>query len=96
MRRSNTQNLGQLLKDFVREQRIDGKMKELEVVEYCQEMLGQTMGRYLRQISVREGVLYLDLESSVVRSELMMLREELRTRLNEKAGEEVIRKVVLR
>ncbi len=96
MRRSNTQNLGQLLKDFVRDQRIDGKMKELEVVGHCQEMLGQTMGRYLRHISVKDGVLYLDLESSVVRSELMMLREELRARLNEKMGEEVIRKVILR
>lgn len=96
MRRSNTQNLGQLLKDFVKDQRIDGKMKEIEVVEYCQEILGQTMGRYLRHISVREGVMYLDLESSVVRSELMMLREELRTRLNEKVGSEVVRKIVLR
>jgi hypothetical protein len=40
--------------------------------------------------------LYVHLNSSVVRNELLMLREALREKLNKKAGSEVIKDIVLR
>jgi len=40
--------------------------------------------------------LHVHLNSSVVRNELLMLREVLREKLNSKAGSEVIRDIVLR
>jgi hypothetical protein len=39
---------------------------------------------------------YVHLSSSVARNELMMLREALREKLNEKSGKELIREIVLR
>lgn len=96
MRRSNTQHLSSLLKDFIQESNYRDKLREVEIIQHCHELLGKTMGRYVSQISVHNGVLYLEVTSSVVKSELMMLREEIRIRLNEKAQSEVILKVVLR
>lgn len=96
MRRSNTQHLSSLLKDFIQESNCRDKLKEVEVIQHCHELLGKTMGRYVRKISVNNGVLYLEVSSSVVKSELMMLREEIRTRLNEKAESEVIHKIILK
>jgi len=40
--------------------------------------------------------LYVHLNSSVVRNELLMLREALKEQLNKKAGSEVIKDIVLR
>jgi hypothetical protein len=96
MRRSNTQPLSHLMKEYIQENNIDSKFKEVEVIQYCQELLGKAMGKYLMAISLKEKVLYLRISSPVVKSELLMLREEIRTRLNDKAGEEVVVKIVFR
>jgi len=96
MRRSNTQHLSSLLKDFVQESRCRDKLREVEIIQHCQELLGKTMGRYVKKITVYNGVLFLEVTSSVVKSELMMLREEIRARLNEKAESEMIQKVILK
>jgi hypothetical protein len=45
---------------------------------------------------IKEMILYVHLNSSVVRNELLMLRETLREKLNQKAGSEVIKDIVLR
>ena len=96
MRRSNTQHLSSLLKDIIQESNCRDKLREVEIIQHCHELLGKTMGRYVRKISMHNGVLFLEVTSSVVKSELMMLREEIRTRLNEKAESDVIQKVVLK
>ena len=96
MRRSQTQHLGQLLKEFAIQQKIDGKLKEVDVIRYCQEIMGKTMGRYIRKLSVNNGELTIDVTSALVKSELIMLREELRTRLNERVGEEVVKRIIIK
>jgi hypothetical protein len=40
--------------------------------------------------------LYVHLNSSVARNELLMLKEALKEKLNERAGKEVIKDIVLR
>jgi len=48
-----------------------------------------------KKIYIRDGILHIYLTSPVVRNELMMLRESLRSQLNSKAGEEVVREIVI-
>ncbi|MCX6333768.1 MAG: DciA family protein [Bacteroidia bacterium] len=45
---------------------------------------------------MKDKVLYVHLSSSVVRNELLMLRQALKEKLNEKAGIEVIKDIVLK
>jgi predicted nucleic acid-binding Zn ribbon protein len=96
MRRSQTQHLGQLLKELARQQNFDGKLKEVDVINYCHEIMGKTMGRYIRKLSVHQGELTIDVTSALVKSELIMLREELRNRLNERIGEEVVTRIIIK
>lgn len=96
MRRSQTQSLGSLLKDFVRDQNMETKLKEIETVNHCQEILGKAMGRYVKRIYLRNGELTIEITSSLVKSELVMLREELRGQLNEKAGQPIVSRIVLK
>lgn len=96
MKRSQTQHLGELLRKLARAQNFDHKLKEVDAVQYCQEILGKTLSRYVQHISVHNGDLYIETSSSMVRAELTMLREELRNRLNERMGRNMINKVIIR
>ncbi len=96
MKRSNTRSIGDLLSDFVAENNFGDRLKEAEVVEYWIELVETGIGHYTKKTSISKGVLYAEITSSVVRSELMMIREELRQRINKKAGAEIVRRIVLR
>jgi hypothetical protein len=96
MRRSQTQHLGNLLKDYAREKNFTNKLREVDVIQHCHEIMGKAMGRYVTDISMKNGELIIEVNSSIVRSELTMLREELRERINEQVGQHAVTRIVLK
>ena len=96
MRRSNTQSLGEILKEYIRESRMERKLKEVDVVQGWEDLLGKTIAHYTRNIYIRNKVLYVDISSSVVKNELFMMREEIKRKINEKGGEELIKRIVFK
>ncbi len=96
MRKSNTQSLSQVLREYISEMRMDRKLKEVNVVQSWEEVLGKTISRYTRNVYFSKGILFVEINSAVVKNELVMMREEIRKRLNEQAGEEIITKIVFK
>ncbi|HUX97767.1 MAG TPA: DUF721 domain-containing protein [Bacteroidales bacterium] len=96
MRRSKTISLAEAIKDYITEMNLGDKLSETAVVNSWEETVGKAISSRTSKIYVKDHVLYVHLTSSVVRNELMMLRESLREKLNEKAGKEVIRDIILR
>ncbi len=96
MRRSNTQSLSEVLKEYIEQNRMDRKLKEVDVVEGWENLLGKTIAHYTRNIYIRNRILYVEISSSVVKNELFMMREEICRRINENAGDEVVAKIVFK
>ncbi len=96
MKRSNTLHVSQALKEFIRETRIDGKLKEVDIINHWETLLGRTISRYTCKIYISNHVLYVEISSPVVKSELVMMREEIREKLNRQVGEEIVRQIVFR
>ena len=96
MRRSNTQTLSAVLKEYISEMRMETKLKEVEMVQSWEELLGKTVARYTRNIYISRKVLYVELTSSVVKNELFMMRAEIREKINSQAGETIVNKIVFK
>jgi predicted nucleic acid-binding Zn ribbon protein len=96
MRRSKTISLAEAIQDYIREMKLEGKLNEVSLINSWEETVGKAISSKTSRIYIKDQVLYIHLSSSVVRNELLMLRESLKTRLNEKAGSEVIKDIVLK
>jgi predicted nucleic acid-binding Zn ribbon protein len=96
MRRSKTISLAEAVNDYIREMNLGGKLSEVTVINSWEEIVGKAISSRTTKIFIRDHILYVHLNSSVVRNELLMLREALKEQLNKKAGSEVIRDIVLR
>ncbi len=96
MRRSKTISLADAIKDYITEMNLGEKLAETSVLNSWEEIVGKAISSRTSKIYVKDHVLHVHLTSSVVRNELMMLRESLRNKLNEKAGKEVIKDIILR
>ena len=96
MRRSKTISLADAIKDYITEMNLGEKLAETSVINSWEEIVGKAISSRTSKIYVKDHVLHVHLTSSVVRNELMMLRESLRNKLNERAGKEVIKDIILR
>ena len=96
MRRSKTISIGEAMEDYIKEMNIGGKLSEVTIINSWEEIVGKAISSRTTKIFIKDHTLYVHLNSSVVRNELLMLREALKERLNKKAGSEVIKDIVLR
>ena len=96
MRKSNTQKLGDVIADCLREMRIEQKLKEVHVVSQWESMMGKTVAVRTDRIYIRNRTLYIHVTSSVLKTELLMMRQEIINKLNENAGEKVVEEIVIR
>lgn len=96
MRKSNTQSLSSVLKSYVRENNLERKLNELELIKSWETVMGKTVMRYTGKLSIQNSTLFVETTSPVVRNELLMMKEEIRVRLNEVVGEELIKQIIFR
>ena len=96
MRRSKTISLAEAMKDYIREMNLEGKLLEVNLINSWEEVVGKAISSRTGKVYIKDHILYVHLNSSVARNELLMFKEVLKEKLNERAGKEVIKDIVLR
>lgn len=97
MRKRNTESIGEVLKEFFEEnQFLKAKIAESRILSGWGQVLGTTVASYTTNIYFRNGILYVQLSSSVLRSELMLSKEKLISTLNEHAKTDIIKNIIFR
>lgn len=96
MRRSNTQKLSDVLKDYILENKLEKKLSEVDLIASWETVVGKTIAKYTESLKIVNGTLFIRTSSAALRSELVMMKEQLRLRLNEQAGTDIIHDIVFR
>jgi predicted nucleic acid-binding Zn ribbon protein len=96
MRKSTTQPINQVIRELLRELNIERKLKEVGIVSGWESMMGRMVASRTSQIYIRNRILYIHVTSSVLKNELLMMRQDIINRVNEQAGEKIIDQIVIR
>ena len=96
MKRNNTLSLAEAIREYLKESRLDKTLKERELVQSWETLLGRSVARATTKIYLHEGTLHVHLNSSVVKNELFMLQDEILKKLNDAAGEQLVNRIELR
>ncbi|HOI27323.1 MAG TPA: DUF721 domain-containing protein [Paludibacteraceae bacterium] len=94
MQRQNIQSLGAILKQVLKEQHLDTKLYEMQLIDAWYKTLGSTVKKYTTNIYVNDKKLFVKLNSSVLKNDLMMSRSALVSALNNKIGVTVINEII--
>ena len=92
-RTSNEAPLKEVIDRWLKAYRLDGKMKELDVIKAWPEMMGTAIAHRTKEITIKNKTLYLKMDSSVLRDELAHGKQVIIQRVNETAGCEIINDV---
>lgn len=95
MERKDVQSIGSVIKEYLKESRIERKLAEVEVVNAWPEVIGKIVARATKNIYFKDGTLFVSLKSSIVRNELFIIRHDIINALNKHVGVEVVKEIVL-
>ncbi len=96
MRRSKTISLAEAMQDYIKEMKLGDKLREVGIIDSWENTVGKAISSRTTRVYIKDGILYVHLKSSIVRNELLMIREALREKLNERAGAEVVKDIVFK
>lgn len=96
MYKKNEMTLGEAIRAYLKAMGLDKKLKEKALINSWEEVLGKGVSNATSSMYIKNQVLFVQLNSSVVRHQLQMMKSGIVDALNKKAGEILIRDIVFR
>ncbi|RDC57373.1 DUF721 domain-containing protein [Pedobacter chinensis] len=94
MRKPNDLTMKDAVSKMLDVYRLRRKFDETSVLAMWPEIMGTAIANRTTQIYIRDKKLFIRIESSVIKNELVMVRQGIIQKLNEHAGSEVITEMV--
>jgi len=96
MRKSNQQSIGIVIKKLLKNQKLEGRLKELDVLELSKELLGENLMKYINDLSIKNGKLIIKVRSAAVRNELSYQKSEIIKKINKQVGNKILQEIILK
>jgi len=96
MDRKNEKKLDSLLGEFLRANNLLQGYSEYKLLKNWEPVLGKQVAKATKDLYIKDRKLFVKLHSSVVRNELVLMKEQIIRRLNEAAGSDVIQDMIIR
>ena len=90
MRRTKAKEIGDLLRQFIRDEGLETPLNQHRLISSWGEVMGKGIYSYTGDIFIKNQTLYVKITSSVLRQELTIGRKNIVRRLNDHVGAQVI------
>ncbi len=96
MRKSNEQSIGEVIRKLLKNQKLAGRLQELDAIQSCEKILGKELMKYINEITFKKGKLIIKVKSATVRNELSYQKSKILGKINQTSKNEIVKEVVLR
>ena len=83
--------IGDAIIQYLRENGLEQSVLDVHIEEVWPQVMGDVVNRLTRSVEVRDGVLYVRVNSAALKTQLFENRFELVRKLNEAVGAKAIR-----
>ena len=90
MFRKREEKIGDILREFIREEGLETPLLQRRLIDSWQTVVGEAIAAYTDNLYIRNQTLFVHVNSSVIRAELSMQRTSLVKKLNETVKSTVI------
>lgn len=95
-RSSNEQSLKDVISELFQGNPMGDKLKEVELVNNWEKLVGSLIAKNTQKIYIKQGKLYLHIESAPLRTELTYTKSKIIDVVNKEAGMNLIDDVIIR
>ena len=94
MRKTNDKYLKEALEQMLKVYKIKRRFDETAIVAHWPNFVGKAVANRTKEIYVHDKKLFLRIESSVIKNELLLMRTQIIENINTEAGEELITDII--
>ncbi len=94
MNRTNDKTLKEAMAQLLNVYRLKGKFDETNVIAAWQDVMGVAVANRTKEIFIKDKKLFVRIESSVIKNQLVMMRSQIIENLNQKSGTVVVTEIV--
>ena len=89
-RHRGDEKIGDIMDKLFKAYGLNDKMKEMDVIDAWEEMMGKAVANRTDKLFISNKVLHIKLNSSVMRDELSYGKQVIIERVNSVAGQEIV------
>ncbi len=93
---NNESAVGDILNQIIKTNKLESGLNQISVIDAWKNLMGNGVNNYTRNVALRNGTLYVELTSAVLREELSYGKDKIIKMINEELGKDVVKDVVLR
>lgn len=88
-------SLQQVLQAIIEEQKLNDELQRSDLMEKFNEIVGEQIARQVKLKNFEKGILKIEVESSVWKNEIFLLREKIIEKLNKAFGKQVVKQILI-
>ena len=96
MKSKSSGNIKEILTQLIKNQYLEEKLDSIEVLDQINLILGKNLSKYIKNKYFVNGVIYIDLSSSVLRNELIYKKDKLISDINNHMSRKIVTDIILK
>ena len=94
MRKANDKSLKEAIEQMLQVYKIKRRYEETGIVAAWPELVGKSVANRTKELFIHDKKLFLRIESSVIKNELMLMRSQKMSKINDKAKEVLVEEII--
>lgn len=94
MRKANDKSLKEAIEQMLQVYKIKRRYDETSVIAHWPELVGKSVANRTKELFIRDKKLFLRIESSVIKNELMLMRSQIIEKINSEAKSILIEEII--
>jgi predicted nucleic acid-binding Zn ribbon protein len=94
MRKTNDKTLKDAIQQMLQVYKIKRRFDETGVIAYWPELVGKAVANRTKEIFIKDRKLFLRIESSVIKNELLLMRLQIIEKINEQANNNIVEEII--
>jgi predicted nucleic acid-binding Zn ribbon protein len=94
MRKTNDKTLKEAIEQMLNVYKIKRRFDETGIITAWPDLVGKSVANRTKELFVRDKKLFLRIESSVIKNELMLMRRQIIEKINNEAKSVLIEEII--
>jgi len=94
MRKTNDKTLKEAIEQMLNVYKIKRRFDETGVITAWPDLVGKSVANRTKELFVRDKKLFLRIESSVIKNELMLMRSQIIEKINKEAKSVLVEEII--
>lgn len=94
MRKTNDKTIKEAIEQMMQVYKIKRKYEETGIAAHWADLVGKSVANRTKELFITDKKLFLRIESSVIKNELMLMRAQIIQKINERAKSLIVEEII--